>query len=225
LSQAIRQPAIEPVGAEAKALAAASTVLGLDLTRGQQVLLLEYLALIGKWNAVYNLTAIRDPDRMLTHHLFDCLAIVPHLCNLTNRRPFSLLDVGSGAGLPGVVIAICVPQAVVTCIDAVGKKAAFLRQAKAILGLANLSVAEGRVEQLNGTFDVVASRAFASLAQMVASSAHLLAGDGVFAAMKGAVPADEIQALPAGWEAAEVIPLTVPGLDAARHLVVVKRAD
>lgn len=206
-----------------QALAKDAGTLAVALDGTQLDRLLDYLELIVKWNAVYNLTAIRDPEAMLTQHLVDCLALVPVLQRLTEGRTARLLDVGAGAGLPGIVVAIAMPSLAVTCIDTVGKKAAFMRQAKGALGLGNLSVEEGRVEALAGCFDLITSRAYASLADFVGSAGHLLAQSGWLVAMKGTAPEQEIQALPAEWQVEGVLPLRVPRLDAERHVVLIAR--
>jgi 16S rRNA (guanine527-N7)-methyltransferase len=198
--------------------------LGLALTDGQTAQLLDYLELIRKWNKVYNLTAVREPVEMLTHHLLDSLAVIAPLQRQTQGRPISLLDVGSGAGLPGVVIAICCPEVRVDCVDTVAKKAAFVQQAAATLGLPNLRGLHNRVENLSGPYEVVSSRAFASLADFVAWSSAALAEQGVWLAMKGKHPADEIAALPPEVEMFHVEQLEVPGLDAERCIVWMKPA-
>jgi 16S rRNA (guanine527-N7)-methyltransferase len=196
--------------------------LGLDLTGVQRDKLLDYVALLGKWNAVYNLTAIRDPRQMLIQHILDSLSIVPHLAG---RAPSSVLDVGSGGGLPGIVLAIVLPEWTVTLNDIVHKKTAFQSQAKAELGLGNLSVVTGRVETLKpgvevpAKFAVIVSRAFAELADFVTLARHLVADQGAIWAMKGVRPDGEIERLPAGAQARQIIRLKVPSLDAERHLV------
>ncbi|HXZ08354.1 MAG TPA: 16S rRNA (guanine(527)-N(7))-methyltransferase RsmG [Paraburkholderia sp.] len=196
--------------------------LGLDLTSAQLDKLLDYVALLAKWNAVYNLTAIREPRQMLIQHILDSLSIVPHLAA---RGPSSVLDVGSGGGLPGIVLAIVLPQWSVTLNDIVHKKTAFQAQAKTELGLANLSVVTGRVETLKpgvevpAKFDVIVSRAFAELSDFVTLARHLVAEQGVILAMKGVRPDGEIERLPAGARVKELIRLDVPSLEAERHLV------
>ena len=196
--------------------------LGLDLSDTQLGKLLDYVALLSKWNAVYNLTAIRDPRQMLIQHILDSLSIVPHLVPL---GPSSVLDVGSGGGLPGIVLAIVLPNWTVTVNDIVHKKTAFQAQAKAELGLANLSVVTGRVETLQpgaevpAKFDVIVSRAFAELADFVTLARHLVAEQGAIWAMKGVRPDGEIERLPAGAHVEQVIRLNVPSLDAERHLI------
>lgn len=198
--------------------------LGLSLTESQHAQLLEFLALLQKWNKVYNLTAVRDPQEMLTHHLLDSLAAVPplqrHVSGLgPSGQAARLLDVGSGGGLPGVVFAICCPQLQVSCVDTVAKKAAFVQQVAVSLQLRNLKGIHARVENLEGPFDVVSCRAFASLPDFVSWSWAALAGDGIWLAMKGKHPADEIAALPAQAEVFHVEQLTVPGLEAERCIV------
>jgi len=195
----------------------------LELTLGENEVdrLLAYLDLLQRWNATYNLTAVRDPQRMLTQHVVDCLAIVPslrrHLGPATPRR---LLDVGSGGGLPGAVIAVLNPAIDVTCVDTVGKKAAFVQQVAASLRLRNLHSQHARVEQMKAAaFDVVTSRAFASLTDFVALTRQHLAPAGVWLAMKGKDPVDERAALPVDIDVFHVEQLTVPGLDAERCLV------
>ncbi|CAM5778432.1 16S rRNA (guanine(527)-N(7))-methyltransferase RsmG [Ottowia pentelensis] len=203
----------------AERLRQGAATLGLALDGAAQTRLLAYLDLLAKWNRVYNLTALRDPAQMLTHHLLDSLAVVPPLRRHTQGRPARLLDVGSGGGLPGVVIAICCPEIAVTCVDAVAKKAAFVQQAAGALSLDNLAGRHARVETLHEPFDIIASRAFASLADFISWSRGALAEQGVWLAMKGKRPDDEIAALPAGAEVFHVEPLRVPGLDAERCLV------
>jgi len=203
-------------------LRAGIRALQLDLSDLQVSQLLDYLALIGKWTQVYNLTAVRDPAEMLTHHVLDSLAAVPplrrHLAASGLGRS-SLLDVGSGAGLPGVVIAICSPDVAVTCVDTVAKKAAFIKQAALALKLPNLSGQHARVETITQPFDVICSRAFASLHDFTQWSIGALAPAGAWMAMKGKHPADEITALPASAEVFHVEQLQVPGLDAERCIV------
>ena len=203
----------------AERLRQGAAALGLALDEAAQTRLLAYLDLLAKWNRVYNLTALRDPVQMLTHHLLDSLAVVAPLSRHTQGRPARLLDVGSGGGLPGVVIAICCPEIAVTCVDAVAKKAAFVQQAAGALSLDNLAGRHARVETLHEPFDIIASRAFASLADFISWSRGALAEQGVWLAMKGKRPDDEIAALPAGAEVFHVEPLQVPGLDAERCLV------
>jgi 16S rRNA (guanine527-N7)-methyltransferase len=213
----------------ARLLAEGVDELSLKLSGAQLDKLVDYVALLGKWNAVYNLTAIRDPRQMLIQHILDSLSIVPHLAG---RGPSSVLDVGSGGGLPGIVLAIVLPKWTVTLNDIVHKKTAFQSQAKAELGLANLSVVTGRVETLKpgvevpAKFDVIVSRAFAELADFVTLARHLVAEQGEIWAMKGVRPDGEVERLPAGAHAKQIIRLKVPSLDAERHLVeVVLDAD
>ena len=208
--------------AEAR-LRAAAGQLGLELSGPQLEQLLAYLQLIAKWNKVYNLTAVRDPDEMLVQHLFDSLAAVAPLRRQTGGRPARLLDVGSGAGLPGVVIAICCPEVQVDCVDTVGKKAAFIQQAAAQLQLPKLRGVHDRVENLKGPYDVVCSRAFASLADFVNWSGGALAPQGVWLAMKGKYPEAELAELPPAAEVFHVEQLQVPELSAERCIVWLRR--
>ena len=197
--------------------------LGLALTDAQVAQLLDYQDLLQKWNRIYNLTAVRDPKDMLTHHLLDSLAIVAPLQRQLQLRHGAsearLLDVGAGAGLPGVVVAICCPGIQVTCVDAVAKKMAFVRQAQVALGLANLKALHARVETLPGAYDLVCSRAFASLADFVQGTQHLLAPGACWLAMKGQEPVSEMAVLPADAKVFHVEPLVVPDLDAQRCIV------
>ena len=201
--------------------------LGLALSPAQQQQLLDYLDLLGKWNKVYNLTAVRDPAEMLTHHLLDSLAAVAPLQKHLQARGLaaaSLLDVGSGAGLPGVVLAICCPTLAVTCVDTVGKKAAFIKQAALALGLGNLTGLHARVETITQPFDVICSRAFASLVDFTSWSQAALAPGGAWMALKGKHPADELAVLPPGVAVFHVEPLAVPGLDAERCIIWLQKA-
>ena len=203
-------------------LRAGLSALGLSLSDAQVRQLLDYQSLIGKWNKVYNLTAVRDPAEMLTHHLLDSMAAVAPLQKHVQGRGLaaaSLLDVGSGAGLPGVVLAICCPNLAVTCVDTVGKKAAFIKQAALALGLGNLTGVHARVETITQPFDVICSRAFASLADFTSWSQAALAPGGVWMALKGKHPAEELALLPPGVAVFHVEPLTVPGLDAERCII------
>ena len=204
-------------------LASGAEALGLALSPQQQDQLLAYLALIQKWNQVYNLTAVRDPQEMLSHHLLDSLSVIPPLRRHTAGRSLRLLDVGSGAGLPGVVIAICCPELTVDCVDTVGKKAAFIQQVALTLKLPHLRGLHDRVERLAGPYDVILSRAFASLADFVSGSGAALGQGGVWLAMKGKHPAEEIAALPPEVAVFHVEPLHVPGLDAERCLLALKK--
>ena len=191
--------------------------LQLELSDMQIGQLLDYQQLIAKWTKVYNLTAVRGPAEMITHHLLDSLAaIAPLQKQMAQGR---LLDVGSGAGLPGVVIAICCPAIAVTCVDTVAKKATFIKQVALELMLPNLAGLHARVESMELPFDVICSRAFASLVDFTQWSANALAPSGVWMAMKGKHPADELAALPAAVDVFHVEQLKVPGLDAERCIV------
>ena len=198
--------------------------LGLVLSDPQVQQLLGYLDLIQKWTKVYNLTAVRDPAEMLTHHLLDSLAAITPLDKQLQAQglasaPVRLLDVGSGAGLPGIVIAICRPDIVVHCVDTVAKKAAFIQQVAVTLKLPNLRGLHARVESLTEPYDVVSSRAFASLVDFTNWSGGALAVQGVWMAMKGKHPGDEIAVLPSGVEVFHVEQLKVPGMDAERCII------
>ena len=194
--------------------------LGLDAALAPP--LLGYLALLVRWNRTYNLTAVRDPRQMVTRHLLDSLALAPHLDGVS-----SLADLGTGAGLPGIPLAIARPALRVALVESNGKKARFLRQAVRSLGLENAAVHECRAEalELPGQFDAITARALATLADIVAVGGHLLRPGGRLLALKGARPDAEIAALPDGWRAGDVVRLEVPGLDAERHLATVLRAD
>ncbi|HEX4938924.1 MAG TPA: 16S rRNA (guanine(527)-N(7))-methyltransferase RsmG [Candidatus Kapabacteria bacterium] len=191
--------------------------LSLSLPDGAMEKLLAYLALLVKWNGAYNLTAIRDPEQMVIKHLLDSLSIAPYV------QGGSLIDVGTGAGLPGLVLAIVKPELDVTLLDSNGKKVRFLRQVIADLKIGNASAVQTRVEEFDRQFDLVSSRAFATLADMVNGSRQLLAEKGEFLAMKGVNPTEEIAALPEGFSVRDVVPLTVPFLDEERHLVRIVR--
>jgi 16S rRNA (guanine527-N7)-methyltransferase len=193
--------------------------LGLALSDAQIQHLLAYAALIQKWNKVYNLTALRDPADMLTHHLLDSLTAIAPLSRHTQGQPVQVLDVGSGGGLPGVVLAICMPELNVSCVDTVAKKAAFVQQVAVSLKLPNLRGLHARVESLTDPYQVICSRAFASLPDFVTWSRSALAEGGVWMAMKGKHPQGEIDALPADVSVFHVEPLTVPGLDVERCMV------
>jgi 16S rRNA (guanine527-N7)-methyltransferase len=231
-------PSADAAGSAGPALAAACQALGLAPTSEQESALLAYLALLQRWNATYNLTAVRDPQAMLTQHLADCLAVVPSTqrwaalqqASLEGGPPRSpaeadgalirVLDVGSGGGLPGVVLALMLPGLQVECVDTVGKKAAFVRQVAAELALPNLQARHARVEQLRGPgFDLITARAFSSLADLVRLTRPLLKPGGAWMALKGKHPADEIAALPPGIVVFHVEPLSVPGMTAERCLV------
>jgi len=193
--------------------------LGLPLAQDAQAKLLAYLALLAKWNKTYNLTAIRDPDKMISHHLLDSLVVLPHL------PQGALADVGAGGGLPGIPIAIAEPERRVTLNDASHKKAAFLQQAIIELRLANADVHVGRVQAWRPAqkFACVIARGFAELAEFIAACRHLLAPEGVLAAMKGVFPAAELARVPAGVNCRDVRRLQVPLLQAERHLVLCRR--
>jgi len=193
------------------------TALGLKLCADKLAKFERYLDLLEKWNRVYNLTAIRDRERMVTHHLLDSLAILPYV-----KGP-RVLDVGSGAGLPGIPLAIANADLRVTVLDSNHKKTAFLHQAVAELGLKNAAVEAERVEswRTSARFEAIVSRAFSELGEFVAASDRLLAPGGIIAAMKGVHPGEEIERMPGGFQVVNVVKLTVPGLDAERHLVIV----
>lgn len=200
-------------------------VLGLKVSDAGLERLLDYTTLLHKWNRVYNLTAVRDPARMVTQHLLDSLAAVPAISNAHN-----LLDVGAGGGLPAMVFAIWAQDngapMQISMVDTVAKKTAFLTQAKAELGLENVTVLTGHVEKLvDQSYDVITSRAFAELVDFVQLAGHLLAPQGNFIALKGADPAEEISRLPSAWQAYKVQSVQVPGLDAQRHLVWIHRRE
>lgn len=204
----------------AKVLREGIAEMGLDVTPEQQGKLMAYLQLMHKWNAVYNLTSLRDPMQMVTHHLLDSLAAVPTFSEARN-----VLDVGAGGGLPGIVLAITRPDMNVAMIDTVHKKTAFLTQVKAELGLANVTVHTMKVQdlQLSDKFDVITSRAFADLSDFVEWSGHLLQEGGKFIALKGVAPSEERERLPQAWKVSGLLPLRVPRLGAERHLVFIER--
>lgn len=203
-------------------LAAGARELGLQLDDTQHGQLVDYLQLLFKWNSVYNLTSVRDPQQMAVLHILDSLAAVPAFDGAAN-----VLDVGAGGGLPGVVLAICRPDMKVSQIDTVNKKTAFLRQVKAELGLADHYVYTGKVQEhvAPQPYDVITSRAFADLSDFVEWSGHLLGEGGQFIALKGTAPQDEQERLPAAWRITEVRALQVPGLDAERHLIFIRKAE
>lgn len=202
-------------------LKAGIAALGLALPDGAEAKLLAYLALLDKWNRVYNLTAVRDAERMVSHHLLDSLAAVPYF------HGEAVLDVGSGGGLPGIPLAIARPEVRVTLIDSIAKKTAFLLQVKAELGLKNLQVITGRVEDFRpeAGFDVVTSRAFSDLREFITLTRHLLNPGGRWLAMKGLYPHEEIALLPAGVKVSADHALLVPGLEASRHLIVLEPVE
>ncbi|MBT0962122.1 16S rRNA (guanine(527)-N(7))-methyltransferase RsmG [Denitromonas iodatirespirans] len=195
--------------------------MGIDLPESAHDKLVAYAALLAKWNKVYNLTAIRDPGQMMSHHLFDALSVLPHLAGVTQ-----LADVGSGGGLPGIPLAIARPDMSVTSIETVNKKATFQQQAKIELKLANFEPVCARVEEVRceSGFDGIISRAFSELADFIRLTAHLLAPGGRFYAMKGVYPHEEIERLPDGFVVVEAIELVVPALDAHRHLIIIERS-
>ena len=203
-------------GAAAQQLAQGLAVMGLEVPAAAQEKLLAYAALLEKWNKTYSLTALRGADKAVSHHLLDSLAVLPHVPAGT------LLDVGSGGGMPGIPLAIVLPELAVTLLDSNSKKTAFLRQAAIELRLSNVNVHCGRVEQYHPSlpFSAITSRAFAELADFVVLSRHLLAADGVWLAMKGVRPEAEIAALPAGVRVRAVHPLQVPGVEGERHVVI-----
>lgn len=204
----------------AEKLAQGVADLRLDIPAAAQHKLLDYLALIQKWNQVYNLTAVRETKKMVSHHLLDCLAVIPHV------RVHSIIDVGSGAGLPGIPLALALPQSRVTLLEANHKKATFLKQAVIELGLGNVEVVCERAEtwQPPHKFEVVISRAFSDLPEFLGAAGRLCAANGTIAAMKGIYPDEEIAQLPPGYELRGVVPLAVPGLEAERHLVLMRPA-
>jgi len=209
------------MSSEEATLRAGLAQLELELNDHQISQLLDYQALIAKWTKVYNLTAVRDPAEMMTHHLLDSLAVIAPLQR--QMKQGSLLDVGSGAGLPGVVIAVCCPAIRVTCVDTVAKKATFIKQVALELKLPNLAGLHARVENIAQPFDMICSRAFASLVDFTSWSVGALAPQGVWLAMKGKHPTDEVAALPDSVEVFHVEQLQVPGLDAERCVVWIRR--
>jgi 16S rRNA (guanine527-N7)-methyltransferase len=202
-------------------LAEGVKLLPLSLSDEQLSKMIAYLALLVKWNSVYNLTSVRDPKEMVKQHLLDSLSAAHAFKDAQN-----ILDVGSGGGLPGMILAICYPDKRISMIDTVNKKTAFLNQAKAELGLKNVTVHTGRVEALQvvDKFDVITSRAFSEICNFVNWSGHLLAEGGQFLAMKGVNPNEEIERMPAGWAVSGIEVLSVPGLDVERHLIYIKKS-
>lgn len=196
---------------------------GLSLRAGQVKQLAQYMALLQQWNGTYNLTALRQPQEMLTHHLADCLVVVSSLMRHLSEQKLSqaqVLDVGSGGGLPGVVLAVACDGLSVTCVDTVGKKAAFIRQVSATLGMSRLKAVHARVESMSGRYDVITSRAFASLTDFISWTSHLRAPGGCWMAMKGLAPDEAEQAGVRPWaQVSAVETLNVPELDAQRCLV------
>lgn len=212
-------PALRADPTLAAALHDGIAALGLALSPAQEAQLLAYLELLSKWNRVYNLTAVREPGAMVTQHLLDSLSVLPQVMDVKR-----LVDVGAGAGLPGIPLAIARPQMQVVLADSSHKKAAFMQQAVLELGLAGVQVVCERIERivLPEKADAVISRAFADLREFVRLAKHLLAPGGRLLAMKGVYPHEELAQLPEGVRVREVVPLTVPGLDAKRHLVVME---
>lgn len=196
-------------------------LLPLSLSDEKLSKMIDYLALLHKWNSVYNLTSVRDPKEMVKQHLLDSLSAAH-----TFKDAKNILDVGSGGGLPGMILAICYPDKRISMIDTVSKKTAFLNQAKAELGLKNVTVYTARVEtlQVAEKFDVITSRAFSELCNFINWSAHLLADDGQFFAMKGVSPTEEIERMPAGWQVSAIEVLSVPGLTVERHMIYIKKS-
>lgn len=194
--------------------------LPLTLSETQIEQMISYLALLSKWNSVYNLTSVRDPNEMVKQHLLDSLSAAHAFKDAKN-----VLDVGSGGGLPGMILAITYPMIHFSMIDTVSKKTAFLSQAKTELALSNVTIHTGRVEllQVAQKFDVITSRAFSELSNFVNWSGHLLADGGHFIAMKGVAPNEEIARLPAGWKVKAIESLSVPGLDVERHLIMIEK--
>lgn len=197
-------------------LSAGLAELGIDLPDTAQQKLLAFRDLLLKWNKTYNLTALRDPEQAISHHLLDSLAILPHVGD------GNLLDVGSGGGLPGIPLAIAKPELAVSMVDTVQKKATFLQQAAIELGLKNIVAHHARVEEMQGQYAQISSRAFAEIGLFIRLTRHLLAPGGRWLAMKGTRPNDELKALPADITVDAIIPLNVPGLDAERHLIILK---
>ena len=198
------------------ALASGLAALDITLAAEAQHKLLAFRDLLLKWNKTYNLTALRDPAQAISHHLLDSLAILPHV------SAGNLLDVGSGGGLPGIPLAIARPDLSVSMVDTVQKKTTFLQQAVIELALKNVTVHHARVEEMHGQYAQISSRAFAEIGLFISLTRHLLAPNGRWLAMKGVRPDDELKALPADIMVEAIIPLTVPGLDAERHLIILK---
>jgi 16S rRNA (guanine527-N7)-methyltransferase len=198
------------------ALASGLAALDITLPAEAQRKLLAFRDLLLKWNKTYNLTALRDPAQAISHHLLDSLAILPHV------GAGNLLDVGSGGGLPGIPLAIARPELSVSMVDTVQKKTTFLQQAVIELALRNVTVHHARVEEMHGQYAQISSRAFAEIGLFISLTRHLLAPNGRWLAMKGTQPDDELKALPADITVEAIIPLTVPGLDAERHLIILK---
>lgn len=198
-------------------LCAGIETMGLDLPPSAVPKLIDYLALLSKWNAHFNLTAVRDPADMVTRHLLDSLAVLPHLNGETAA------DLGTGAGLPGIPLALALPDRHFTLVDSNGKKVRFLRAVVRELGLANVEAVQSRVEEMDAQFDCITTRAFASIADMLAWSGHLLAAGGHLLALKGRYPDDELKQIGAPFQLVKALPLSVPGLHAERHLLVIEK--
>lgn len=216
-----RLPEVGDAASKAAQLEQGLATLGIEMPGTAQASLLAFAALLCKWNRTYNLTAMNDPDKVLSHHLLDSLAVLPFV------PAGCLLDVGSGGGMPGIPLAIARPDLHVTLLDSNSKKTAFLQQAKIELMLPNISVHCGRVEQYHPSigFAAILSRAFSELADFVGLTRHLLVAGGHWLAMKGVWPHDEIERLPADVRLDAVHRLQVPGVKGERHLVVIRRAD
>lgn len=192
--------------------------MNLELSTAQQLMLLEYVSLLKKWNSTYNLTALRDERTMISHHLLDSLTLLPYVANAK-----TLMDVGSGGGMPGIPTAICLPDLQITLLDSNTKKTTFLQQAVIELGLKNVTVASGRVEAMHDkSVDVVTSRAFAELHDFIALTKHLLNENGYWAAMKGVYPYEELENVPDNIEVYQIDKLNVPTLNAERHMVLMR---
>jgi 16S rRNA (guanine527-N7)-methyltransferase len=204
----------------AKHLEQLCSKLTFEVSQAEQSLLLDYIQLLFKWNKAYNLTAVRNPQEMVTHHLMDCLILKPYFSSS------NMLDVGTGGGFPGIPLAILYPNMSMTLVDCNAKKIRFLTQAVHELGITCVKPVHGRVEAVDVTekFEIITSRAFASLQDMVKLTAHLLSENGRYLAMKGVIPEQEIAELPTGFTVSNITPLQVPGLDAQRHLIEIRRA-
>lgn len=200
-------------------LSAGIESMGLDLPTAAVSQMLTYLALLEKWNASFNLTAVRDPAAMVTLHLLDSLAVLPHVTGTTAA------DLGSGAGLPGIPLALATPDRHFTLVDGNGKKVRFLRAVVRELGLTNVEAVQSRVEHMDGQFDCITTRAFASMADMLVWGGHLLSAGGRLLALKGQYPDDELKQISAPFQLVKALPLSIPGLDAERHLLVIKKAN
>lgn len=205
------------------ALFDSAKLIGIEVSDFQVEQLIKYLELLIKWNKTYNLTAIREPKEMLIKHLIDSLSIAPHILN---NKDHNILDVGTGPGLPGIPMSILFPEIEFLLLDSNGKKTRFLTQCKIMLGLANVQVFNGRVEEANvdRRFDQILSRAFTSLGNMVDLCSHLLADGGQFLAMKGLAPDNEANEISTDFQIKESIELCVPGCDEQRHLIIIEKS-